>query len=938
MNVRSLSKHFNDLSEYVSTLNMSFSIIGVSETWLNKSNEHLFNIPGFNFISNIRQHKSGGGVGLYIKDDLKFKPRIDLQSTDKKLYESIFAEIIQSNGKNIIVGCLYKPPDTSVTEFNNSISPVLSTISFENKLSYIMGDFNINIINEDHQATSDFINLMNSNSLYPVISKPTQVTPTTATLIDNIFSNNLEFNMNSAILYADLTDHFPIFQITQLKLITNPSPRKKQIRSINSSNMNKFQSKLADTDWSFLYNINSANDCYNAFSRHLTPIYNQSFPIKVVDESPHPSKPWFSKGLLTSCKRKNSLYKQYVINPTPQNKSKYKKFRNKYNFLVKLARKKYFHEKLASVTTNLKQTWSVIKQVISKKKTEHLQLGTMKDSNGTYTDPSEIATKFNNFFINIGPNLANSIPPPQLSHKQFLVSHYTSSFLLSPTSALEVSSVVSTLKNSRSEGADGLCILPIKESINMLASPLSHIFNLSFSSGVFPDALKIGKVLPIFKNDDSSLFSNYRPISILPCLSEVLEKLFYSRLFDFLIKFNVLNHHQYGFRQHHSTYMAILELVNNIYQGFENNEYTIGIFVDLKKAFDTVNHNILLDKLNFYGICGTPLAWLASYLSNRQQYVQVHDHASSYMKIKCGVPQGSVLGPLLFLIYINDLFHSSKYLSFILFADDTSIFYRHKDIQTLINTVNSELCLVSSWFKANKLTLHPDKTKFILFHPSRKKVNLDEIHISINGAPLSRVDNTKFLGVIIHQNLTWKPHISAVKEKTSKVIGVMCKSRQYLPSNTLKTFYNSLFLPYINYCNIIWASTYDSHLEPLFLLQKKAIRIITFSPPQTHTKPLFHKLNILPIHSIFKCQVACFVFSHMNNLLPASFSSSFHFNFEYHDHFTRSRLNLHKVFAKYHLSICSQAPSIWNSLPLTFRNSLNISNYRSNIKKHFLNN
>ena len=140
----------------------------------------------------------------------------------------------------------------------------------------------------------------------------------------------------------------------------------------------------------------------------------------------------------------------------------------------------------------------------------------------------------------------------------------------------------------------------------------------------------------------------------------------------------------------------------------------------------------------------------------------------------------------------------------------------------------------------------------------------------------------------------------------------MCKSRQYLPSNTLKTLYNSLFLPYINYCNIIWASTYDSHLEPLFLLQKKAIRIITFSPPQTHTKPLFHKLNILPIHSIYKCQVACFVFSHMNNLLPASFSSSFHFNFEYHDHFTRSRLNLHKVFAKY-LSICSQAPSIWNS-------------------------
>ena len=281
-------------------------------------------------------------------------------------------------------------------------------------------------------------------------------------------------------------------------------------------------------------------------------------------------------------------------------------------------------------------------------------------------------------------------------------------------------------------------------------------------------------------------------------------------------------------------------------------------------------------------------------------------------------------------------YFTPKLLSFILFADDTNIFFSHKDIATLINTVNNELCYLSSWFNANKLTLHPDKTKFVFFHPSRKKISLDDIHININSTPISRVTSTTFLGIIIHENLSWKPHITTICTKASKVIGIICKSRQYLASNTLITLYNSLFLPYLNYCNLIWASTYTSHIEPLFLLQKKAVRIITFSPSRTHTKPLFLKLNILPIYSIYKYQISCFVFSHINKLLPAPLSSLFQFNLEYHDYLTRSRSNLHKQFLKYHFAVRFQAPSIWNNLPLLLRNSLTISNYRRKLKYFFL--
>ena len=243
---------------------------------------------------------------------------------------------------------------------------------------------------------------------------------------------------------------------------------------------------------------------------------------------------------------------------------------------------------------------------------------------------------------------------------------------------------------------DGINVNVIKASIDLLASPLSQMCNISFSTGIVPDKLKISKVLPIilFKREDSTNFTNYRPISILPCFSKILESAKHCRLMDYLTKHSILNNHQYGFRKKHSTFMAILALANKIFDSFEKNELTIGIFIDLKKAFDTVNHSILLDKLNFYGIRGTPFNWMHSYLLSHSQYVQIDSWKSPLLPIKCGVPQGSVLGPLLFLIYMNDIFSCSNYLSFILFADDTNIFFQHKNISELTKIVNHELSFV----------------------------------------------------------------------------------------------------------------------------------------------------------------------------------------------------------------------------------------------------
>ena len=321
INIRSLPKHSDDLSEFLLTSNRYFSIIAVSETWLHRSKSDLFHLSGYYFISSRREHKAGGGVGIYIQSHLKFKLRTDLQSSDNALCESVLLEIIQPRRKNIIVGCFYRPPDASVADFNNSLEGILSTISFEKKLSYLMGDFNINILNsQSYQPSNEFVNLVVSNSLYPLICKQTRITSTTATLIDNIFTNNLEHCMNSGIFYSDLSDHLPIFQVTHLKLDAETPCRKRLARLINPATIAAFRSKLETIDWSVIYNSDSTNDSYDTFSSLLISAYHKSFPLKpVYPESGRSFKTWFSKGLFVCCIGRilfinNS--KQTLLNPT----------------------------------------------------------------------------------------------------------------------------------------------------------------------------------------------------------------------------------------------------------------------------------------------------------------------------------------------------------------------------------------------------------------------------------------------------------------------------------------------------------------------------------------------------------------------------------------------------------------------------------------------
>ena len=569
----------------------------------------------------------------------------------------------------------------------------------------------------------------------------------------------------------------------------------------------------------------------------------------------------------------------------------------------------------------------------------HNKINCIKTGTDEITDPAEMAHTFNSFFTNIGPDLASKVNNCNNSHfSQYLPESKQNAMFFISTHEHENLTIVKGLKAKKSSGYDGISTKLLKQIIPNIVLPLEHIFNLSLSTGCCPDLLKIAKVIPIYKKDDPSLVNNYRPISLLPSISKILEKLVYKRLDSFLSLNNILISSQFGFRKKFSTDFAITKLLDNVIQSLSNKEHAIALFMDLSKAFDTIDHDILLYKLEKYGIRGIVLSWFKSYLSNRQQFVSIDDANSSYLNIKCGVPQGSILGPLLFLIYINDIVNSSPALSFILFADDTNILISHRNLTELISIINRELSKVSSWFKCNKLSLNINKTNFMHFHTTRTNETF-LYNINIDNLPLEQKKHVKFLGITIDNHLTWNQHICNISSSIAKGIGVLYKVKDLLLEQSLLMIYNTLILPYIHYCNIVWGNCCKTKLDHILLLQKKAVRICSKAKYLSHTNILFNRLKVLKVHDINSLQIAIFMFKYNKEMLPPVFNGFFLYNNNIHSYPTRACNNIHLRNPKIllaHKSLRHHGPDIWNSLPDSIKENSTLTSFIKAIKTIFL--
>lgn len=866
----------------------------------------LLEIEGYE-IANFfcREKHLHGGVGIYVRKGITYT-KIETSSIEKQFE----CTAISCNTKHkLVIITLYRSPDANLDVFLNKLNETLSSISDKCKKSQILlcGDFNVDFL-QSSKEVDNLLDLLLSYNIKPVIKAPTRKTK----CLDNICVNFGEDIYEAKTIKNGIGDH-DIAQTIHIKLSDEKIRNKKIIyrETHKDENINFFLNLLAQETWNDVFNcIGDANNKYNIFIQILKYYFNMAFPVKTktISNNGKKTKPWLTRGLIVSGKRLKELHALHSNNEQLNNY--YKQYKNIYRKLLNQAKKMYNSDLLMNANNKSKAAWTLIKP--NKKMNDSTII--LKVNNVNVSSPKEVAEEFSKYF-NTVPDLLNK-DVLRITGELTLKNMNPRTFFFHPAIETDIIEIVKNLKNSNSVGEDHISTNILKKCAHLVVSPFVHIINCSLSEGIFPDKLKIAKIKPIYKSGDQTEIKNFRPISLLSPFAKVFEKYVSNSIMAFFNSCELFSNQQFGFRKGFSTSSAITELLNSMYESIDNGNKTLGFFLDLSKAFDLVSHNILLNKLERYGLRGLSWQWFTSYLTNRKHYVEIENQKSHELPCSIGVPQGSILGPLLYIIYVNDFPNNNC----IMYADDTSLLVSSNTVQSSIQKANVEVKDAISWFVSNNLILNETKSVFMRFHLSRKKID-HSLLVKTTKKSLQQVQSTKFLGINISENCNWQLQIDVICKKIAPMCYCLYQLRSTVERSVLLTYYHAQLQSIISYGILAWGCSHEC--RRIFVLQKRAIRCIVGANKRTSCKQLFRVLGILTVSCIYIYQLLLYVRNNLNDFKALN-SSNY-----------STRNNLLEI-PSHRLTTTEHSPKfmgirVYNKLPDNIKN-LSIQRFKQTVK------